>query len=97
MAVAAFFLDIDNFKVVNDEYGHHVGDEVLRVVAGTISKTVVTNGFAGRYGGEEFVVVHPGLEWDDARQAARKWAEEHADRRSHMEELGRILRGAAGV
>jgi len=75
VALAVFFLDIDNFKVVNDEHGHHVGDEVLRVVAGTISKTVVTNGFAGRYGGEEFVVVHPGIERDDARRVAQQLVE----------------------
>ncbi|MHC4416701.1 MAG: diguanylate cyclase, partial [Planctomycetota bacterium] len=75
-ALAVFFLDIDNFKAVNDEHGHHVGDEVLRLVAGTISRTVVENGFAGRYGGEEFVVVHPGLERDAAWHAAEQLVED---------------------
>ncbi|MHC5007408.1 MAG: HDOD domain-containing protein [Planctomycetota bacterium] len=75
VALGVYFLDIDNFKSVNDEYGHHCGDEVLQIVAGTISETVVTGGFAGRYGGEEFVVVAPGLERDDARQAAEQLVE----------------------
>jgi diguanylate cyclase (GGDEF)-like protein len=66
-----YFIDIDDFKQVNDDYGHHVGDEVLRLLAGTISASVVNGGFAGRYGGEEFVVVIPALGEDDARQRAR--------------------------
>ena len=75
VALAVYFLDIDNFKSVNDEYGHRCGDEVLRIVAGTISETVVNGGFAGRYGGEEFVVVAPAIERDDARQAAERLVE----------------------
>ncbi|MHC4082748.1 MAG: HDOD domain-containing protein [Planctomycetota bacterium] len=79
VALGVYFLDIDNFKSVNDEYGHHCGDEVLRVVAGTISETVVNGGFAGRYGGEEFVVVVPAIERDDARQAAERLVERVRD------------------
>ncbi len=50
-------LDIDNFKNVNDTYGHENGDEVLRML-GSILHTVIENGkIAGRYGGEEFVLL----------------------------------------
>lgn len=72
LAVAVYFLDIDDFKVINDEYGHHVGDEVLRGLAGGLSGSVVNGGFAGRYGGEEFIVVIPALDADDARQRAQR-------------------------
>ncbi|SEU23896.1 GGDEF domain-containing protein [Paenibacillus sp. NFR01] len=50
-------LDIDNFKKVNDEYGHWVGDIVLRQVAQTLLAHIGTDDFAARYGGEEFVVI----------------------------------------
>ena len=49
-------LDIDHFKKVNDTYGHHVGDAVLRAVADALRETLREEEFAARYGGEEFVV-----------------------------------------
>lgn len=49
--------DIDFFKKVNDNYGHNAGDEVLKAVAETLKTSMQTKGFAGRWGGEEFIVV----------------------------------------
>ncbi len=49
--------DIDHFKRVNDEYGHPVGDRVLREVAATIRRQVRATDVAGRWGGEEFLAV----------------------------------------
>lgn len=55
--VAAMFLDVDDFKFINDRYGHTVGDEVIRFVADNIRKKVDDRGgFAGRFGGDEFVM-----------------------------------------
>lgn len=50
-------LDLDNFKKVNDMYGHWVGDIVLKQVAATILKNIGADDFAARYGGEEFVII----------------------------------------
>ncbi len=50
-------VDIDYFKKVNDEYGHTVGDEILKKVAMTIKETFRLNDFVARYGGEEFSVM----------------------------------------
>ena len=72
LSLAVLFLDIDDFKVVNDRFGHHVGDEVLRVLAVAVSESVINGGFAGRYGGEEFIIVVPAIEEEDARQRARR-------------------------
>lgn len=50
-------LDIDNFKKVNDTYGHRAGDIVLRTVATAVQEALTPNDFAARYGGEEFAVI----------------------------------------
>ncbi|MCR5705390.1 MAG: GGDEF domain-containing protein [Acholeplasmatales bacterium] len=54
-------LDIDNFKLVNDNYGHQMGDEVLKIVAKSLQKETDGKGFVGRYGGDEFIFVFPYL------------------------------------
>ena len=51
------FLDLDDFKPVNDDYGHDVGDEVLRVIARRLQAACRDEAVAARYGGDEFVVV----------------------------------------
>ena len=52
-------LDIDNFKKVNDTYGHSAGDEVIRAVAAVIKKATRETDVCGRYGGEEFAILLP--------------------------------------
>jgi len=54
---ALLMLDLDNFKSINDKYGHVVGDEVLAKVAAILKQSVRTVDYVARYGGEEFVVV----------------------------------------
>ena len=55
--VAVSFIDVDDFKFINDRYGHTIGDEVIRFVADTIrTKGDDRGGFAGRFGGDEFVL-----------------------------------------
>jgi diguanylate cyclase (GGDEF)-like protein len=56
-ATAVLMADIDHFKRLNDRFGHSTGDTVLRAVADAIARTVRTDDFPIRYGGEEFLVV----------------------------------------
>jgi len=66
------FMDIDNFKHVVDTYGHLKGSEALQEVAGTIRKCLVEPAYGVAYGGDEFVVVLPGLDRDAAFMKAEE-------------------------
>jgi len=77
--VSVIIGDVDHFKRINDRYGHLAGDGVLREIADAISSSVRPYDFAGRYGGEEFMVVLPGCEKEDARQTAERLRSRIAD------------------
>jgi diguanylate cyclase (GGDEF)-like protein len=64
--------DLDGFKDVNDEYGHAVGDEVLRAFAEVLRETVRESDVAGRWGGEEFLLMLPGADLGGAMQLAER-------------------------
>lgn len=70
--VAVVFLDIDHFKLVNDRYGHQVGDVVLKMVARTLAHAMRANDFLGRWGGEEFVAVLPDVQFPALQQTAER-------------------------
>lgn len=55
--IALIMMDVDNFKDINDTYGHLFGDQVIAAVAGVIKKVIGENGAAGRIGGDELMVV----------------------------------------
>ncbi|MBI3898160.1 MAG: EAL domain-containing protein [Gammaproteobacteria bacterium] len=62
MALSCLMIDIDYFKLINDRFGHDIGDKVLHWVAENIQSLVDDSGSICRYGGEEFCVVLPGLD-----------------------------------
>jgi diguanylate cyclase (GGDEF)-like protein len=70
--VALLMLDIDDFKLVNDAYGHQWGDRVLTEVAGALRAESRPFDHAGRYGGEELALVLPGTTLEEARVVAER-------------------------
>ena len=60
--VAITFIDLDNFKPINDNFGHEVGDEVLKVVAARLTETVRTTDTVVRVGGDEFILLFTDLD-----------------------------------
>jgi diguanylate cyclase (GGDEF)-like protein len=71
--LAAIMFDLDRFKDVNDTYGHGVGDEVLRAVAGHCRKLIREVDVLGRYGGEEFAVILPETDLKAAIEVAERF------------------------
>ena len=65
---AVLFLDLDDFKVVNDNLGHGAGDEALKALASVVGKTLRPTDLVARYGGEEFVVLLPDTPVDEGLQ-----------------------------
>jgi diguanylate cyclase (GGDEF)-like protein/putative nucleotidyltransferase with HDIG domain len=70
--VSLLVIDVDQFKSVNDKYGHLSGDDALRMVAGVLREHLRPGQYAGRYAGDEFVALLPGMDADAARVVAEK-------------------------
>ena len=92
------FADLDNFKDVNDQYGHPSGDLVLSAVAETLLETVRDVDMAGRWGGEEFALVLPGTDADGGAAVAERARQSIAAREIEMTNGERIsVRASFGV
>ena len=72
---AVLIIDVDHFKKINDQYGHPIGDEVLKVVANAVRSVVGEPNFFGRLGGEEFLIVLPRADLSAARTTAERFRE----------------------
>lgn len=94
---AVLILDIDHFKTINDQHGHPVGDEVLRVVAGVVAEVMREPMVGGRLGGEEFLLLLPGMDLDEAVEVAERLRAAVAQIDTSRWFSGRPLSVSAGV
>jgi len=70
--LGCIMIDVDQFKAINDEFGHLVGDEVLREISVRIKNSIRIYDILGRYGGEEFLIVLPDTDFDNTRNLAER-------------------------
>jgi diguanylate cyclase (GGDEF)-like protein len=73
--LTVMLMDMDNFKVINDVYGHLVGDKFLAMVGEIIAKQVRSSDIASRYGGDEFAIILPNTSTEDAMAISVKLEE----------------------
>jgi len=64
---SVLMMDVDDFKLFNDNYGHGTGDTVLRTVSTAVKQNIARNFLVGRFGGDEFLIIMPGLNEEKAR------------------------------
>lgn len=65
-------MDIDHFKQFNDNYGHDIGDEILKLTSKTFTTSVRETDIIGRYGGEEFIIIVPETDLKEVKLVAER-------------------------
>jgi diguanylate cyclase (GGDEF)-like protein len=96
--LSVLMLDLDDFKLVNDTFGHLFGDRVLTFTAELIRSTLRASDLAARYGGDEFALILPETDAADARRTAERILEAFRDRPFVGEQRGPVpLAASIGV
>ena len=93
--LSVLMLDLDDFKLVNDTFGHLFGDRVLTWTAELIRSTLRASDIAARYGGDEFAFILPETDGDEARRAAERILEAFRDHAFVGEQRGPVPIGAS--
>jgi diguanylate cyclase (GGDEF)-like protein len=85
MPLSVMYIDLDDFKAVNDQHGHHAGDRLLIHVANQLRRSVRVSDSVARLGGDEFALILPGANFEDTQLVARKMGDtfQHADEFGH--------------
>lgn len=83
-------IDLDDFKEINDSFGHLVGDRAIQKIAKVIKESLRKEDFAARYGGDEFAIVTTGTSKNDAVQIAQRMSENLKE--LHIKEKGQIIK-----
>jgi len=89
--------DVDNFKRVNDSYGHAAGDRVLKVIAETLNDSIRETDFLARFGGEEFILLLPGTNIESTQQVAEKLRETIAGTAFHFRDTDVAITVSGGI
>ncbi len=99
--LSVVFIDLDGFKGINDSYGHAAGDRALETVAGYLEANTRYTDIKGRYGGEEFVIVFPGMDEEQAYGAMERlrtaWNESYSGLKEDFGLEPEMMTFSAGV
>ena len=71
-SLSLIMIDIDKFKNINDTYGHHIGDEIIKLLAFRVEEIIRESDIAARFGGEEFALILPNTDKNSALKLAQK-------------------------
>ncbi|HRI18525.1 MAG TPA: GGDEF domain-containing protein, partial [Burkholderiaceae bacterium] len=96
-AFALMMLDLDHFKAINDRHGHAVGDQALKQVAALLRGSLREVDRLGRYGGEEFLILLPGLTLAEALAVARRLCADLSARQLHTATATLAISASVGV
>lgn len=89
------FVDLDHFKQINDNHGHHIGDKVLKSTAKLLTDTTRDSDIVARYGGEEFVIVLVGTNLEGARVTCQRLINAFRTARDSIGQTGEIVTTAS--
>jgi diguanylate cyclase (GGDEF)-like protein len=92
-----FLMDLDNFKQINDTYGHKAGDTVIKTVAGVCNNSLRVTDIFGRYGGEEFMAFLPETPSEKAFQVAERLRQNIAGTRIDLDNNSIYVTASIGV
>jgi diguanylate cyclase (GGDEF)-like protein/PAS domain S-box-containing protein len=95
--LCCIMVDLDHFKLVNDNYGHAVGDEVIILLAEILTSTTREYDLVGRYGGEEFCLVLPGMSLENGMKVAERMRQRVADESAKRYENGPHVNASIGI
>lgn len=86
------FIDLDNFKYINDTFGHNAGDLIIKCFAQSLSKIYRKVDFVSRFGGDEFVILLPNTNCLEAKRAAERLYEELCAQNHYIPQLSELLK-----
>ena len=89
--LAVLYIDLDNFKYYNDTFGHGVGDLVLKEVANILNATANENGFAIRYGGDEFLIILVNVDKEEAMNKAQSILDDLVSKDGYANKISEFL------
>lgn len=89
--LAVLYIDLDNFKYYNDTFGHDVGDLVLKEVANILNVTAQENGFAIRYGGDEFLIILVNADKEEAMKKAQLILDTLLSKNGYVDRISEFL------
>ena len=91
------FIDLDDFKVINDRHGHECGDALLKYVAGQLGDTTRDSDVVARYGGDEFVIILPGTPVQEANKLLQRLQQHFKDKPMRYKEKALVVSISFGV